>query len=96
MGKQDFRTHIVLPREVVEDVDRLVGYRRRSQFMADAVREKLRREKLRTALEATAGILKDADYPHWDTPETTSAWVRQLRQEDNEATERKLRRWEGE
>lgn len=95
MGKGDFRTHIVLPREVVEDVDRLVGHRRRSQFMAEAVREKLRREQLVTALDATAGALKDVDIPHWATPERTSAWVRELRREDNEATERKLRGWEG-
>ncbi len=94
MLKDDVRTHVVLPRAVVEDVDRLVGHRGRSRFVAEAVEAKLRREKLRAALKATAGILKDADYPDWETPEKTSAWVRRLRQEDDEATERKLRRWE--
>jgi metal-responsive CopG/Arc/MetJ family transcriptional regulator len=95
MGKEDFRTHIVLPREVVEDVDRLVGHRKRSHFMAEAVKEKLRREKLNAALEATAGILKDVDIPEWATPEKTSAWVRDLRREADAATERKLTAWEG-
>ena len=96
MSKEHFRTHVVLPREVVEAVDRLVGHRRRSQFMAEAVQEKLRRENLKAALDATAGSLKDADIPHWATPEQTSAWVRELRREDTEATERTLRRWEAE
>lgn len=90
MSKEDFRTHIVLPRAVVEDVDRLVGHRKRSRFMAEAVQEKLRREKLNAALDATAGSLKDVDIPEWATPERTSAWVRELRREADEATERKL------
>jgi predicted transcriptional regulator len=96
MRKEDFRTHIVLPRAVVDDVDRLVGHRRRSQFMTEAVQEKLRREKLAAALAATAGVLKDADIPHWATPEETSAWVRELRQEDDAVTAEKLRAWEAE
>lgn len=94
MGKDDVRAHIILPRAVVEDVDRLVGHRKRGRFMAEAVQEKLRREKVSAALDATAGILKDADIPEWETPEKTSAWVRELRREDDEATERKLRRWD--
>ena len=94
MGKDDIRTHIVLPRAVVADVDRLVGHRRRSQFVVDAVCEKLRREQLAAALDATAGILADADIPHWATPEQASAWVRELRREADAATERKLQGWE--
>ncbi|MGE0544147.1 MAG: hypothetical protein AB7R89_28610 [Dehalococcoidia bacterium] len=94
MRKEDYRIHIVLPREVVDEVDRLVGHRRRSKFMTEAVQEKLRREKLTAALVATAGLLKDADIPHWATPEKTSAWVRDLRQEDDVVTDETLRSWE--
>ena len=94
MGKDDIRTHIVLPRAVVADVDRLVGHRRRSQFVVEAVCEKLRREQLAAALDATAGILADADLPDWATPEQTSAWVRELRREADATTERKLQGWE--
>ncbi|MGH2583743.1 MAG: hypothetical protein ACRDJE_02380 [Dehalococcoidia bacterium] len=96
MAKNDVRTHVVLPREVVADVDRLVGHRRRSRYMAEAIREKLRRDKLVAALEAAAGALKDVDIPHWATPEQTSAWVRELRRQDDESTERALRAWEEE
>lgn len=96
MREEEVRTHVMLPRAAVEDIDRLVGHRRRSQFVAEAVKEKLRREKLLAALDATAGILEDVDIPHWETPERTSAWVRGLRQEDDETTERSLHRWKAE
>lgn len=94
MLKDDVRTHVVLPRAVVEDVDRLVGHRGRSRFVAEAIQEKLRRENLRAALRETAGSISTADYPEWETPEKVSEWVRRLRREDDEATERKLRRWD--
>ncbi len=43
-------------------------------------------------LEETAGILKDADYPEWESPEKTSAWVRERREEDAARLRRKLAR----
>jgi len=47
-------------------------------------------ERQRVAFGRTAGILKDAKNPEWETPEKTSAWVRKLRSFDQEATEEKL------
>jgi predicted transcriptional regulator len=73
------RTHVVLPDDVLEELDRLVGKRKRSQFIEEAVRAKLQRERQRIAIQEGAGILKDKDYPHWDTPEKISAWVREQR-----------------
>jgi hypothetical protein len=96
MGKGHVRTHTVLPREVIDEVDQLIGHRRRSQFMTEAVREKLRRGKLTAALAATAGVLKDVDIPHWATPDKTSAWVRDLRREDDAATDQTLQTWKAE
>lgn len=90
MDKDAVRAHIVLPRAVVAAVDRLVGQRRRSQFMAEAIAEKLRRENLRAALRETAGSLDLAHYPQWATPEQVSAWVRASRAQDDAATDRKL------
>jgi metal-responsive CopG/Arc/MetJ family transcriptional regulator len=87
------RTHIVLPRDVIEAVDRVAGRRKRSEFIAAAVRDSLIRAQQREALENTAGALAGSDYPEWETPEKTSAWVRKLREEDNRSLERKLRRW---
>jgi metal-responsive CopG/Arc/MetJ family transcriptional regulator len=83
------RTHVILPVELVAEVDRLVGARRRSRFVEEAIRGQLRREKMATALRESAGSLK-GDYPEWETPEKVSAWVAERRREDDEALERKL------
>lgn len=86
MNKNDIRIDITLPREVVAEIDRLAGRRRRRRFMTEAIQEKLCREQLLAALDATAGILKDVDIAHWESPEQTSAWVRTLRKEADEST----------
>lgn len=85
------RTHIVVPRDVVAAVDRVAGRRRRSEFITEAVREKLTRELQKAALAATAGALAGAEYPEWETPEKTSAWVHDRRRSDDARTDEKLR-----
>ncbi|MSQ22375.1 MAG: hypothetical protein EXR53_03585 [Dehalococcoidia bacterium] len=82
------RTHLILPEEMVKEVDALVGKRKRSQFVGEAVREKLRRENLLAALAATAGILSAEDYPEWATSEEVAAWVHDMRRQDDERLER--------
>ena len=82
------RTHVVLPDDLVEAVDRLVGKRRRSAFITEALRERVRREGLLRALEESAGILKEEDYPHWATPEKVARWVREIRRQ-GERSQRK-------
>ena len=86
------RTHVLLPRDLVEAVDELVGERRRSRFVEEAVEEKMARERQRKAVVEAAGILKGANYPYWSTPKQTSQWVRDLRREADAATMRKVSR----
>ncbi len=85
------RTHVLLPRDVVDAVDRIAGRRKRSEFVTEALREKLTRELQKEALAATRGALAGADYPEWSTPEQTSAWVHNRRREDDAHTSEKLR-----
>lgn len=73
------RAHVVMPRELAEQVDELVGERGRSRFIAEAVAEKLARLRLLRAAEGAAGSLKDVDIPGWETRESTEAWIRQSR-----------------
>jgi predicted transcriptional regulator len=89
------RTHVILPAELVKEVDRVVGARRRSRFVEEAIREHLRREALSSALAESAGILKEEDYPEWDSPEKVSSWVRECRGEDEARLARKLKPSEG-
>ncbi len=81
--EETMRTHVLLPRDVIEAVDRLVGQRRRSQFLADAAREKLARDdETRKRQERAAlarklfGSLVGRSIPEWDTPESTREWIR--------------------
>lgn len=87
------RAHIVLTEDIIKDVDRFAGKRRRSRFVEAAIREKLAREKLSRALAETAGVLSLSKYPEWETPEMTSRWVAARREEDNKSLLRKLRKY---
>lgn len=76
------RTNLLLPEDLVREVDRIAGPRNRSRFFAEAAAAKLKRERLRQAFEQAAGIAKAEDYPHWATSEDVVAWVRELRAEE--------------
>jgi metal-responsive CopG/Arc/MetJ family transcriptional regulator len=75
------RTNLLLPEALLEEVDRFAGPRGRSRFVAEALEAKLKRERLREAIRATAGILKAEDYPYWRTSEDVVEWVRAGRAE---------------
>ena len=86
------RTHMILPDDLVTEVDRFVGKGKRSKFIEEAVAEKLRAERLLKALDDTAGILSDHDYPEWSTVEKVAAWVHDLRREGDRTRKEKLGR----
>jgi metal-responsive CopG/Arc/MetJ family transcriptional regulator len=77
------RTHVILPEDLVKSVDDLAGKGKRSQFIEEAVREKLRVDALRAALEATAGMLSAEDHPEWGTSEQVASWVRESRKQSD-------------
>lgn len=93
MDNETIRTHIVFPKALVEAVDDLVGQRKRSAFVAEAVAEKVEREHMARALVETAGSLDPDSHPEWATGEMISAWVRKSRDIDNEISNRKLARF---
>ena len=68
-----------LPEDLVSAVDASVGRAKRTLFITETVREKLRKENLLSALEKTAGILSAEKHPEWDTPVKVASWVRELR-----------------
>ena len=82
------RTHVILPEDLVKSVGALAGKGKRSQFIEEAIREKLRIDNLLAALEATAGAFSASDHPHWDTPEKVAAWARESRRQDDKRIDR--------
>jgi hypothetical protein len=88
------RTHVSLPRELIAEIDEIAGPRKRSEFIEEAVRQKLLNERQKRALRRAAELpgLDPEKFPYWATPEKVSQWVRESRQRDNERLEQKLRR----
>jgi hypothetical protein len=72
------QTHVVLPPELVEEVDSLAGRRKRSQFIEDAIRTRFACEA-RPGSYATRPDARSKEYPHLATPEERSVWVQRLR-----------------
>ena len=79
------RTNLLLPRELVEEVDRYAGPRGRSRYVAEALADRLRRDRLQEAVSKAAGALNREDYPEWRTPDQVVSWVRDRRAEETDA-----------
>jgi hypothetical protein len=90
MSEERIRTHILIPERLVRSVDQLVGKRRRSAFVAEAVAEKLARVRLANAARRAVGSLRDVPTPGWETSPAAAAWVRASRQRDEERLDRAL------
>jgi len=91
------RTHVVLPKELVEAIDALAGTRKRSEYIAEAlaaaVTEKLRRARVLDAAIRAAGSVKEGDVPEWDTDEGAREWLRELRAGKSDRTRRIEELW---
>jgi metal-responsive CopG/Arc/MetJ family transcriptional regulator len=74
------RTNVTIPRELLDEVDELAGPRGRSQFVADAVAAKVKRERLRRALDASRGALVGT--ASYMGPDEAYRWIRSMREED--------------
>jgi hypothetical protein len=76
------RATVTIPSTLLSEVDRLAGAGGRSAFVTEALAAKVRRERLRRALDETRGALKDS--PSWETPEAAYQWVREQRVDRDE------------
>ena len=79
--RMNVRTNLLLPKDLVEEVDRVAGPRGRSRYVTEALRAKVKRDRLKEAIERTAGVLRPEDYPEWSTSEKVVDWVRARRAE---------------
>ena len=74
------RAHVVLPADLLAEVDRLVGERGRSAFLADLLRREIQRRNLLEALHQARGSWKTGDHP--ELKEGADAFVDHLRAEN--------------
>lgn len=80
---------VMVPRELAEEIDAIVGEAARNSYVAEALRERVQRDKAlkqrdrqSIALAGLRGALSAFDTPAWSTPALTSSWVHDLRHAD--------------
>ena len=80
--RMSMRTNLLLPDDVVAALDRVAGPRGRSRYVAEAVRERVRREERQALVGEIAGAWRDN--PLFPTSDAVYQWVRELRSQDRE------------
>lgn len=73
------RVHITLEDDLVRELDRRVGARRRSAYIARAVEQALDDDRRWELLESALGTISDRDH-EWD--DDAARWVREQRRAD--------------
>ena len=76
------RTNLTLPESLLREVDALAGPRGRSRYVAEAVAQRLKRDRLLRAIEDTAGVLRGTR--HAMSREEVTEWVDDLRAEETD------------
>jgi metal-responsive CopG/Arc/MetJ family transcriptional regulator len=73
------RTNVTLPAEVLDEIDELAGPRGRSAYVAEAVLAKVKRDRIRRALDETYGAA--VGHSQWKDADEAYRWVRSLRED---------------
>jgi metal-responsive CopG/Arc/MetJ family transcriptional regulator len=76
------RTNLTLPADLMDEVDRLAGPRGRSRYVAEAVAQRVKRDRLGRAIRETAGVMRGT--PSEMSRKEVSAWIDQLRSEETD------------
>ena len=71
------RTNVTLPEELLRQVDQLAGPRGRSQYVAEAVAKRVKRDRLGQTLQETAGVLVGT--PDWLDGDQALALAKEMR-----------------
>jgi hypothetical protein len=69
------RLNIILPADLVADLRAQIPVRRRSKFIAEAVREQLDRLRFNAAVAASFGAWADADHPDMADGPAIDRWI---------------------
>jgi metal-responsive CopG/Arc/MetJ family transcriptional regulator len=76
------RTNLTLPKDLMAEVDELAGPRGRSRYVAEAVAQRVKRDKLGKAIRDTAGILVGT--PYQMNRDQVTEWIEFLRTEETD------------
>jgi metal-responsive CopG/Arc/MetJ family transcriptional regulator len=73
------KAHLAIPEDLIAEVDRVAGKRRRSLFIVEATREKLAKERFMKVLEETSGAWSDKNHPELTTAKSMEQYIREKR-----------------
>jgi metal-responsive CopG/Arc/MetJ family transcriptional regulator len=73
------RAHVLLPEDLVREIDAIVGPRGRSAFLVETARNEVRRQKLLQFLESGRPAWTEKNHP--ELAEGAEEWVSRLRSE---------------
>jgi hypothetical protein len=73
------RAHVLLPEDLLREIDALVGPRGRSSFLVETARQEVRRQRLLHFLESEDPAWTSDGHP--ELAGGAAAWVRKLRTE---------------
>jgi len=74
------RINVTFPVALLEQLDEFLPSRERNRFIVEATARELHRERLRRALQESAGAWSDEDHPDLMTIEDVDRYVRRLRE----------------
>jgi len=87
------RTHVLLPKKLLTEVDSRIGEGKRSETITALLSDWLRREQLMEAFEAVVGSEPPKDVPpEWLSTEGSVEWVRAQRRVQS-PRERRIQAW---
>jgi Arc/MetJ-type ribon-helix-helix transcriptional regulator len=89
MSVSTVRTHVVLPEDLVREIDALVGPRGRSAFIVETARDAVRRKRLLHFLRSKEPAWKDENHP--ELAGGSAKWVRKIRAEGERASQKRSR-----
>jgi hypothetical protein len=85
------RAHVLLPQDLVIQIDALVGKRRRSAFLTEIARREVKRRRLQAFLASDTLAWNPDDHPEIDAAGGAAAWVKTLRRESDRSSARRIR-----
>jgi hypothetical protein len=81
------RTHVVMPTDLLREIDALAGQRGRSAFITEVLADAVKRRKLRSILDSRDPIWKAEDHP--ELKRGSAAWVSKMRTTEERSRKRR-------
>lgn len=85
------RAHVMLPENLLSEIDALVGQRGRSAFLVEVLQQEVNRRRLLQILNDPEPVWKDEDHP--ELAKGAETWVRKMRDQDERLGREKLGEW---